>query len=572
MSVHVLSDQTKKFHCDYTKCQRRNNPFTRKDYYRKHLRQVHKEDLGCANRGKKIDKNNRATIQQAWLADRKISSSWWRCEHCLLRRQVKDSKCGICKIPCGQGRIDAPLEQLRQRSIVNGHTNALRVSLDLDNYAPEPKIVDAVHRELLGVGTSQSQQVARRAQAPDDADSQIDSYWEYEEVTWSASSSNIREFLRIRVPTIFDEHVVSAAQLPSDAKQQANQWLSAAANTITEAFRPWDLESQRSALNVSQRALQATSPFRTRTRHTKKFQNEPQKLSSPSEVDSRSNAFKQSTTPHSAREESTLFWKDPFSSPGAWPPPDLRVWFGEFSAQSCEENRAMFYECNTNNCLAEKRGEHCTNRAVAALRRRPNDNKFEVFKTTNRGYGLRTKHVIAKEEMIIEYKGELVSEAEKEARENTYIIAIGQGLLRHKLFLDAYRGNSARFVGHSCDPNCRMEQWVVGEHVCVVLVADKDISSGEELCFDYQGNAGFDIATECRCGSPACRSIRDSLDLITRPPYSYLQLIRQAIFDSKALSVAEIHRYITTKYPYYRRHGDTLQSYISAIISSNKKI
>ncbi len=82
--------------------------------------------------------------------------------------------------------------------------------------------------------------------------------------------------------------------------------------------------------------------------------------------------------------------------------------------------------------------------------------------------------------------------------------------LRHDTVIDAARnGNDARFINHSCDPNC--EIFIFDDRVYVY--AKRDIARGEELTFDYQLGPAIDAQTEpndpldhpCRCGSPNCR-------------------------------------------------------------------
>ena len=55
-----------------------------------------------------------------------------------------------------------------------------------------------------------------------------------------------------------------------------------------------------------------------------------------------------------------------------------------------------------------------------------------------------------------------------------------------KMVIDATkRGSMLRFVNHSCDPNCRIEQVVVGGRPRVGLFAIRHIFAGEELTYDY---------------------------------------------------------------------------------------
>ncbi|KAF6815282.1 hypothetical protein CMUS01_12469 [Colletotrichum musicola] len=69
------------FHCDYPACNRRNDAFNRKDRFRIHLIDVHKEDL----------KKKNEEIKDDWPLTRKIYVGWWRCQKCLDRVKVAES-------------------------------------------------------------------------------------------------------------------------------------------------------------------------------------------------------------------------------------------------------------------------------------------------------------------------------------------------------------------------------------------------------------------------------------------------------------------------------------------------
>jgi SET domain-containing protein len=68
-------------------------------------------------------------------------------------------------------------------------------------------------------------------------------------------------------------------------------------------------------------------------------------------------------------------------------------------------------------------------------------------------------------------------------------------------------GNEAKYINHSCEPNCE----AVIEDKRVFIEAARTISPDEELTYDYQleREDDFDPAWErryaCRCGAPACR-------------------------------------------------------------------
>lgn len=66
-------------------------------------------------------------------------------------------------------------------------------------------------------------------------------------------------------------------------------------------------------------------------------------------------------------------------------------------------------------------------------------------------------------------------------------------------------GNDARYINHSCDPNCE----AVIEDDEIWIYALKNIQPGVELAYDYQYERTTDPADKkfyaCRCGSPKCR-------------------------------------------------------------------
>lgn len=54
------------------------------------------------------------------------------------------------------------------------------------------------------------------------------------------------------------------------------------------------------------------------------------------------------------------------------------------------------------------------------------------------------------------------------------------------MIIDATRGSICRFVNHSCDPNCRVEKWMVNGEPRMALFAGEDgIMTDEELTYDY---------------------------------------------------------------------------------------
>jgi len=66
-------------------------------------------------------------------------------------------------------------------------------------------------------------------------------------------------------------------------------------------------------------------------------------------------------------------------------------------------------------------------------------------------------------------------------------------------------GNVARFINHSCDPNCETRKWTVGKETSVGIFARRNIEEDEELTFDYQFDTFKTPFTKCYCGTHKCK-------------------------------------------------------------------
>jgi hypothetical protein len=67
------------------------------------------------------------------------------------------------------------------------------------------------------------------------------------------------------------------------------------------------------------------------------------------------------------------------------------------------------------------------------------------------------------------------------------------------------QGNQARFINHSCDPNCETQKWLVRGELAIGLFALTDVEAGEELTFDYNFERYGDKPMRCYCGAGKCR-------------------------------------------------------------------
>ncbi|VDK27815.1 unnamed protein product, partial [Gongylonema pulchrum] len=168
-------------------------------------------------------------------------------------------------------------------------------------------------------------------------------------------------------------------------------------------------------------------------------------------------------------------------------------------------NRVVLMECD-NSC---PRNSHCTNKRMS---RRECVDGLKAFETTNGcGLGVKTVVDINPGQFVCEYVGEVVSletfnsrsrDADYRSQRNHYALNLCPGFV-----VDAYRkGNIARFINHSCAPNCEMQRWSVNGQYRIGLFALRAIKGGEELTYDYNWDAfEFDDVTICRCGAPNCR-------------------------------------------------------------------
>jgi histone-lysine N-methyltransferase SETD1 len=127
-------------------------------------------------------------------------------------------------------------------------------------------------------------------------------------------------------------------------------------------------------------------------------------------------------------------------------------------------------------------------------------------------WGVYADEDIAAEDMIIEYRGELIDNAVAEKREKEYLDAkIGSDYMFRidsNLVCDATKlGNVARFINASCDPNCYTKIITLDGNKRIVIYAKRDIRNGEELCYDYKFPLEYDESKRipCHCGAKDCR-------------------------------------------------------------------
>ncbi|KAE9574632.1 hypothetical protein CGCF415_v001410 [Colletotrichum fructicola] len=95
------------YYCDYNACNRKDEPFSRKDRLRIHLTDVHKEDVNKKN----------GEITDDWLQVRKVNAAWWRCTKCLARIKV-DPNGWEC--PQDGFKLEDKRRELREKMMASG--------------------------------------------------------------------------------------------------------------------------------------------------------------------------------------------------------------------------------------------------------------------------------------------------------------------------------------------------------------------------------------------------------------------------------------------------------------------
>lgn len=186
-----------------------------------------------------------------------------------------------------------------------------------------------------------------------------------------------------------------------------------------------------------------------------------------------------------------------------------------------------------------------------ALSGRQNSHLLRFDRSKVHAWGVFSDSPIAKGDLVVEYRGEIIGNAVAEKREQQ---VYSKSDVDYMFRIDPYTvcdatrlGNVARFINASCEPNC-VAQIIHANHYrnnhsttsttqqptqqsqrhatttseepitssssqscCnkrIVIYAKQDIAVGEELCYDYKFPMEYDDPSKripCRCGTPSCR-------------------------------------------------------------------
>ena len=196
------------------------------------------------------------------------------------------------------------------------------------------------------------------------------------------------------------------------------------------------------------------------------------------------------------------------------------------------DSREPIYECHEG-CACASADEPCANRVVERGRCIP----LQIFRTADRGWGVRTLVDIKRGQFVDRYLGEILTAREANRRRSAATMARRKDVYLFALdkFSDAasldtrlagpplecdgeFRAGPTRFINHSCSPNLRIFARV-GDHADkhihdLAFFAVRAIDAGDELTFDYVdgivdlvADARHHVAgmTPCLCKSANCR-------------------------------------------------------------------
>uniref|UniRef100_A0A3Q2YM30 [histone H3]-lysine(4) N-methyltransferase n=1 Tax=Hippocampus comes TaxID=109280 RepID=A0A3Q2YM30_HIPCM len=137
-------------------------------------------------------------------------------------------------------------------------------------------------------------------------------------------------------------------------------------------------------------------------------------------------------------------------------------------------------------------------------------NNVYLARSRIQGLGLYAAKDLEKHTMVIEYIGTVIRNEVANRREKVYELqnrGIYMFRINNEQVIDAtLTGGPARYVNHSCAPNCVAEVVTFDKEDKIIIISSRRIPKGEELTYDYQ----FDFEDDqhkipCHCGAWNCR-------------------------------------------------------------------
>ena len=119
-------------------------------------------------------------------------------------------------------------------------------------------------------------------------------------------------------------------------------------------------------------------------------------------------------------------------------------------------------------------------------------------KRSSAGLGLFALEDIKKGQLVIEYTGERITEAEASKRGGRYLFEVTDDLV-----IDGKgRENKARYINHACKPNCEAEHDEEDDRI--YIRASKNIKKGDEISYNYGKVYMKEIIGKEGCLCPTC--------------------------------------------------------------------
>lgn len=129
------------------------------------------------------------------------------------------------------------------------------------------------------------------------------------------------------------------------------------------------------------------------------------------------------------------------------------------------------------------------------------------------GQGVFAARDIPAETRILNYSGQRITPEQADERwpvnpddpYHTFYFALSSG----QVIDGGRRGNDARWINHSCTPNCEARESSDGTRVAIYAL--RDIPAGKELFYDYglvteeRITRSLKMNYRCLCGTPDCR-------------------------------------------------------------------
>lgn len=119
----------------------------------------------------------------------------------------------------------------------------------------------------------------------------------------------------------------------------------------------------------------------------------------------------------------------------------------------------------------------------------------------------------------------------------TYLMSLSD----NEVIDPTFKGNLARFINHSCDPNCLTQKWYVLGEQCIGIFTLRDVNENEELTFNYNFDIYKTTFQKCLCGSINCKGYLGVAknETIDRMSNSYCRFCKNNVKTSDKIIACE---------------------------------